>query len=107
MTTKRTAAHLRAFGAPVLAGALVLILVLSAFASASPELHHWLHKDHQAPSHYCVVTVLEHGHSDLASTWVSVVPAVAEIPVSALPCESFFITHDVSLYPERGPPVLS
>jgi hypothetical protein len=107
MATKRTAASLRALGKPVLAGVLVLFLFLSALASASPELHHWLHKDHQAPSHYCIVTVLEHGHTDLASTWVSVEPAVAEIPASALPCESFFISHDLSLYPERGPPVLS
>ena len=107
MAAKRTDASWRAFGKPVLAGLLVLFLFLSALASASPELHHWLHKDHQAPSHYCIVTILEHGHTDLASTWVSVGPVIAEIPVSALPCESFFISHDVLLYPERGPPVPS
>jgi hypothetical protein len=107
MASKRTAAFLRAFGKPVLAGALVLFLFLSALASASPALHHWLHEDHQAPSHYCIATVLEHGHGEMASPWVSVMPAVPEMPVSALPCESFFITHDISLYPERGPPLLS
>jgi hypothetical protein len=107
MTTKRTAASWRAFGKPVLAGALLLFLFVSALASASPALHHWLHSDHQAPSHYCLVTVLEHGHTDVASVWISVVPAPAEIPVAALSSESFFISHDLTLHPERGPPVLS
>jgi uncharacterized membrane protein YbaN (DUF454 family) len=107
MTIKRTAASVRAFGKPVFAGVLVLLLFVSALASASPALHHWLHADHQTPSHYCLVTVLEHGQTDVASVWLAVAPAVVGIPVSALPCESFFVLHDTKLYPERGPPVLS
>ncbi|HEY0550214.1 MAG TPA: hypothetical protein VGF13_11485 [Verrucomicrobiae bacterium] len=107
MIATRTAASLRAFGQPVLAGALVLLLFLSALASASPSLHHWLHADHQTPSHYCLVTVLEHGQTDVASLWVAAAPAVVGVPVSALPCESFFVSHDAKLYPERGPPALS
>jgi hypothetical protein len=107
MVTKRTTATLRAFGKPVLAGALVLLLFVSALASASPSLHHWLHQDHQTPSHYCLVTVLAHGQTDVASVWVAVAPVAAGVPVSALPVESFFISHDTKLYPERGPPVLS
>jgi disulfide bond formation protein DsbB len=107
MTTKRTAASGRAFGKPVLAGLLVLLLFVSALASASHSLHHWLHQDHQTPSHYCLVTVLEHGHTDVVSVWMAVVPAPTGIPVAALPNESFFISHDLMLHPERGPPVLS
>ena len=107
MNSHRTAALLRALGKPVLAGALVLFVLLSALASASPELHHWLHEDHQSPSHYCVITTVEHGQADIASVWVSVVPAAVSLPGSALPCESFFISHDLALHPERGPPVLS
>ena len=107
MITKRTAAVGRAFGKPVLAGLLVLFLFVSALASASPALHHWFHCDHQAPSHYCLVTTLEHGHSDVGDVAVAAVPIAAEIPVSALPAESFFVSHALSLHPERGPPVAS
>lgn len=107
MITKRTAAVGRAFGKPVLAGLLVLFLFVSALASASPALHHWFHCDHQAPSHYCLVTTLEHGHSDVGDVAVDVAPVAAAIPISALPGESFFISHDLWLHPERGPPVAS
>jgi hypothetical protein len=107
MTIKRTAALLHAFGKPVLAGLLVLLLFVSAAASASHSLHHWLHQDHQAPSHYCLATVLEHGQSDAVSVWATVVPPAPGNPVAALPNESFFVSHDLMLHPERGPPVLS
>ena len=107
MTIQRTAASLRTFGKPVLAGGLVLLLFVSALASAYPSLHHWLHQHHQAPSHYCLVTMLEHGHSDVVSVWVAVVPSIAGIPMAALPNESFFISHDLTLHPERGPPAQS
>ena len=107
MITKRTAAAWRAFGKPVLAGLLVFLLLLSAFASASPALHHWLHHDHQAPSHYCLVSVLEHGQTDVVFVSVRLVPAVDYFPITALPRESFFISHDLSLHPGRGPPAAS
>src|SRR4051794_34638269 len=107
MSITRTAAALRAFGKPVLAGLLVLLLFLSAFASASRSLHHWFHADHQAPSHYCLVTVLEHGQTDVTSVWLEIIPVVSTIPVAVLPVESFFVSHDLTLHPERGPPCLS
>ncbi len=104
MTTKRTAASWRAFGKPVLAGALVLLLFISALGSASPSMHQWLHTDHPAPSHYCLVT---HGQTDVVSVWVVVVPVSAPVVVAAQPIKSFFVSHDVTLFPERGPPCLS
>ena len=107
MTIKRTAAFLRAFGKPVLAGLLAFLVLLSALASVSHALHHWMHEDDQAPSHYCLVTTLEHGQTDVISVWVSPAPTVAGIPVAALPNESFFVSHDLMLHPERGPPSLS
>ena|SRR5687767_2265104 len=107
MTIKRTAAFVRAVGKPVLAGLLAFLVLLSAFASVNHELHHWLHEHDQAPSHYCLATVLEHGQTDVVSVWMSAVPPVPDMPVAALPNESFFISHDLMLHPERGPPVLS
>lgn len=107
MNTSRIAATWRAPGKPVLAGLLVVLLLFSALASASPCLHHWLHSDHQTPAHYCLVTVLEHGQTETVSTWVDVLPTVNTIAQSAAPIESFFISHDLALHPERGPPVLS
>lgn len=107
MTIKRTAASLRALGKPVLTGLLVLLLFVSAAASVNHSFHHWLHEDDHAPSHYCLVTVLEHGQTDVVSVWATVVPPAPGIPVAAMPNESFFISHDLMLHPERGPPVLS
>ena len=107
MTIKRTATLLCAFGKPVFTGLLVLLLFVSAVASASHSFHHWLHDDHHAPSHYCLVTVLEHGQTDVANVWVIAGPPAPGRPVAALPNESFFVSHDLMLHPERGPPVLS
>lgn len=107
MTITRTAASVRAFGKPVLAGLLAALVLLSAFASVSHSLHHWLHEDHQTPSHYCLVTVLQQGQTDVVNVWAAAVPPAPGIPIAALPSESFFISHDLMLHPERGPPVLS
>jgi hypothetical protein len=107
MNASRTTASLRVLGQPLLAAALALLFLFSALASASPSLHHWLHGDHQTPSHYCVVTALEHGHSDVSTVAVIVPLPAPPVPVAALPIESFFVSHDLTLHPERGPPVLS
>ena len=98
---------LRGFGRAALAAGLVALLFLSALASASPSLHYWLHKDHQAASHYCLVTALEHGQTEMAGTSVVLAVPVAVGCVTAQSGESFFISHDLTLHPERGPPVLS
>jgi hypothetical protein len=107
MNTTRIDTRLRELGKPVLAGLLVLILLLSALASHSACLHEWLHADHQSPTHYCLVSALEYGQTDVAVVSTSIVPADVGVPVAALPGESFFISHDIALHPERGPPVLS
>ena len=104
MNPQRAYSRTRAFGKSVLAGLLVLLLFISALAAGNPSLHHWLHKDHQSPTHYCLVTALEHGQTDVASVWVSAIPMRGEFPVAVLPGESFFISHDLTLHPERGPP---
>src|SRR5204863_10155 len=81
----------------LLAAVVTLLLFLSTLASASPSLHGWLHADHQSPSHYCFVTMLEHGQSDAVNVWVALpLPAIAA-PATALPVESFFVSHDTNL----------
>lgn len=107
MHTTRTAVFRRAFGKPVLAGALVVLLFVAALGSASPCLHEWMHTDRQAPSHYCLVTVLGHGQTDVASVWVAVAPVSLPLVAASEPIKSFFVSHDVTLFPERGPPCLS
>ena len=106
MNTSRITS-LRRFGKEALATLLVALLFLSALASASPSLHHWLHKDHQTASHYCLVTALEHSQTEMAGTGVVLVVPVAVGCVTAQSGESFFISHYLTLHPERGPPVLS
>ena len=98
---------LRASVKLVMTGGLMLLLCVSALASSSPHLHAWLHSDHQSPTHYCLVTALEQGHTQLESVAVPLMPAIVGAPVAALPFESFFISHDIALHPERGPPVRS
>lgn len=107
MNTTRAAAILRASVKLVITGGLLLLLCASALASSSPTLHEWLHSDHQSPTHYCLVTALEQGHTQMESVAVPLIPQEVGAPVSALPFESFFISHDIALHPERGPPVLS
>jgi hypothetical protein len=107
MNISRAVALLRACRKPLVAAALAWMLLFSVLASASPSLHHWVHADDRAPSHYCLVTTLDHGHNDVTSVRVAIPLPVSQTPVVALPCESFFISHDKTLFPERGPPALS
>ena len=84
-----------------------MVLLFSAFASVAPCLHDWLHADHQAPAHHCLITVLEHGQTETTCSWMQVsAPATAAV-YRSVPVESFFISHDLALHPERGPPALS
>ena len=106
MNTSRLAAWLRADLKSLVGAALVLMLLFSAFASASPSLHHWVHADDKTPTHCCLVTTLEHGHTEVASTWAVISLPVSEMNSAARWCESFFVSHDTKLFPERGPPSL-
>jgi hypothetical protein len=105
MSTTRAAAILRVSVKLVMTSGLLLLLCGSALASSSPDLHAWLHSDHQSPTHYCLATALEQGHTQLESVVVPLMPATMGASVTALPFESFFISHDIALHPERGPPV--
>jgi hypothetical protein len=107
MNTSRTAQVWRSPGKSALAGLLVMVLLFSAIASAAPCLHEWLHADHQAPAHHCLVTVLEHGQTETTCSWMQVLAPARAVAYRSLAAESFFISHDLALHPERGPPALS
>ena len=106
MNTLRTAQVWRSPGKSALAALLVMVLLFSAFASAAPCLHDWLHADHQAPAHHCLVTVLEHGQTETICSWMQVSAPATAVVYRSVPAESFFISHDLALHPERGPPAL-
>jgi hypothetical protein len=91
----------------VLTAVLVALLELAAYASVNSLLHGCLHSDHQSSTHDCLVTALEHGHCQLASVRVAVVPVDAGVPVAALRFESVVVSFEIALPPERGPPVRS
>lgn len=97
----------RALGKSALAGLLLVLLLVSGLASVAPCLHHWLHSDNKAPAHYCLVTVLEHGQTEAVSPWLTLLGLLQPVFYNCAPAESFFISHDLLLHPERGPPALS
>ena len=98
---------LRGAGKAFLAGLLVLLLFFSALASGSSVLHGWLHSDHQSPSHYCLVTLLDHGHGHAAPAAMADLPVKPLLFSAVLIEHGFYFTADSTLHSGRGPPVLS
>lgn len=98
---------IRSLAKPALAGLLVALLLLAAFAGHSADLHHWIHADHQSTAHHCLVTVLDQHGNDVSPS-VVVVPfllgSLESAPQSAF---VFLASRDLALQPERGPPVNS
>jgi hypothetical protein len=107
MHKKRTAAWWWMFAKPAIAAPLALLLFVLGCASASPSFHHWFHCDDQSPTHNCVITLLQHGQTDVVTVSVSVPSPTLEPAAAELPSNVFFVSHDPTLYPERGPPALS
>ncbi|HMJ88338.1 MAG TPA: hypothetical protein VK530_00895 [Candidatus Acidoferrum sp.] len=100
-------ASLRGFGKAALAGLLIVLLFLSALAAGSSSLHQWFHADHNSPTHYCLVSTFEHGHSHITSTAVFVHVAEDFITITHCVEDQSFISIDFTLHSGRGPPVLS
>jgi hypothetical protein len=87
--------------------ALALWLAIVALA-ASPQLHHWLHKDSQDPHHYCLFTQLNQ-HLLLAAFAPTV---AAEPPQLAARAPFIFASasipsFDYAVSHGRAPPSLS
>jgi len=84
--------------------ALSLWLGLCAL-EVSPDLHHFLHRDAQSPTHNCLVTQLQH-HSVLSGCAVTRIP-IAPATWSWLGgCRDFrfYPFSDYRLSPSRAPP---
>jgi hypothetical protein len=87
---------------------LMLLLWLASFAaSASPQVHHWIHDDADAPGHDCFVTRLHE-----QSPWLDAAPPAVVVPMrpgltpEARPASPAFSPSRGLLPPGRGPPAL-
>lgn len=88
----------------IVAGLIALLLV-AACASVNPALHGCLHEDHPTPSHDCLACALEQGLGEAPGVVPPVTPVERPAFVLAVPRETFFALRDLTLHPERGPPV--
>lgn len=106
MITSRTAS-LRRFGKAAIAALLIVLLFLSALLAGNSALHGLLHPDHNSPTHYCLVSMLDQGHGYASATVVFV--HVADSVCAALPIvEAPIIFSPVhALHSGRGPPCLA
>jgi hypothetical protein len=99
--------RLRGPGKAVLAGVLVFLLVISGLAAGSSALHEWLHADHASSTHFCLISMLQHGHSHSPATdFLPAVPPSCLLD-SAPPEICSFVSIDSPLFSGRGPPGLA
>src|ERR1043165_4047952 len=99
--------RLRGMGKAVLAAVLVLLLFVSGLAAGDSSLHQWLHSDQGSPSHFCLVSMLDHGQTHSAATHVFLVVPSDDRVIERTPCEFTFISVDSPLFSGRGPPCLT
>jgi hypothetical protein len=89
------------------AGFALALWLTTVALTASPQLHHWLHKDSQDPHHVCLVTLLSQ-HSLLATSAPTV---AAEPPQLAAQAPFIFSSEsipsfDYAVSHGRAPPSL-
>lgn len=97
--------HLRTSGRFAVIGVMLFLWLGICALEVSPELHQFLHKDAQSPTHTCLVTQLQKHSilSGLGSTIAIAAPA-AWIPL-VTQCQSpLFTSFDYRLSPSRAPP---
>jgi hypothetical protein len=103
MNTSRTAS-LRGFGKAALAGLLMVLLFLAALAACDSHVHALLHPDHDSPTHYCLVTLLGHGHGEAPVTVVFVHVSDSACTQSYIADAAAISSPDCILHSGRGPP---
>ncbi len=74
--------------------------------AASPELHHWLHRDAGAAGHECAVTLFLHGVETAAPPAVAIAAPPTRVDSVAAPAgEPVVIAPGYRLLPGRAPPL--
>jgi hypothetical protein len=69
-------------------------------------LHALLHKDASEPGHQCAVTLFAHGQVHCPDAAVPVVRSEPMVVFVASRPAAVFVSSDVRLLPDRGPPSL-
>jgi len=84
----------------------LLLTVLVALQSmvASPALHRLVHIDAASPAHQCAVTMLASGHVDCVDPVISIFSPESILVLEARPPGVDFVSTDIQLQPNRGPP---
>lgn len=107
MLNLKTRRQIAGLGKSALALVMAGVVLLVAAMAVSPELHHKIHGDSDAPNHQCAATMFAHGLVDSASADL---PVVAPLPLiqTVSPVEiSFFSPAIENLPAGRAPPVSS
>jgi hypothetical protein len=90
-----------------LAALLLSLIVVLQILAAVPALHSLVHDDANSPNHECAVTMFLHGQVDASASTVEIVLAPS-IAVERAACfESSFVSRDILLPSNRGPPLFS
>lgn len=99
--------HFVQIGKPVLAIALVGVVLLLAAIAACPELHELIHHDAGKPDHECAVTMFVHGQVDSAVCEIIIPLPTGSIEIVRYFSVSVFSPAIENLPPGRAPPVPS
>lgn len=91
----------------VIAGAILTLWFVTIAAVASPQLHHWLHKDSNSPKHECPITHL--GKGSLLAGTVCATPAAPPPVVVFFSCRALqhSSVFDYAVSRGRAPPSVS
>jgi len=95
----------RGIGRVVLVALMLSLWLGTSALAASPQLHHWFHKDSKSVTHECLVTLLSKSHLLASSGGVALLIAAPVFFGLLLTGELFsFTSIDYRLSPSRAPP---
>ena len=94
----------RALGKSAAAGLMLLLWVGASALVASPQLHHFLHKDSGAPGHHCLVTHLTEQAVFAQAAVVAPAIVAGVLLCVASPAVEIFPSSDLRLSQSRAPP---